>query len=143
MSSVKFRQTLPHNHGKMMTLNSFAKHALLAVVVATTAGCASYRTSSNIESKPEAAPAASVKVLLAEDSLPGRKYLEVGPIEVSVKKLTVFHKDPTKEQANEALIEKARSIGANAVIKITYTSGIGFTTWGYMDAKGVGVKLAE
>ena len=59
------------------------------------------------------------------------------------KKLTVFHKDPTKEQANEALIEKARSIGANAVVNIKYTSGIGFTTWGYIDAKGVGVKLVE
>ena len=88
-----------------------------------------------------AAPAA--QVLLAEDGLPGRKYTELGPIEVSVKKLTVFHKDPTKEQANEALIEKARSIGANAVVNVKYTSGIGFTTWGYIDAKGVGVKLVE
>jgi len=41
------------------------------------------------------------------------------------------------------LIEKARSIGANAVVNIKYTSGIGFTTWGYIDAKGVGVKLVE
>src|SRR5437867_12679196 len=78
-----------------------------------TAGCASYRTSSNIESKPAPVAAPAAQVLLAEDGLPGRKYTELGPIEVSVKKLTVFHKDPTKEQANEALIEKARSIGAN------------------------------
>ena len=48
-----------------------------------------------------------------------------------------------KEQANEALIEKARIIGADAVIKVTYESGIGFTTWGYIDAKGVGVKFSE
>ena len=74
---------------------------------------------------------------------PDKKYKEIGLIEVSVKKLTVFHKDPTKEQANEALIEKARIIGADAVIKVTYESGIGFTTWGYIDAKGIGVKLGE
>jgi len=126
-----------------MRLNVYANRALLAVVVASTAGCASYRTSSNIESKPAPVAAPAAQVQLAEDGLPGRKYTELGPIEVSVKKLTVFHKDPTKEQANEALIEKARSIGANAVVNIKYTSGIGFTTWGYIDAKGVGVKLVE
>lgn len=62
---------------------------------------------------------------------------------MSVKKLTVFHKDPTKEQANEALSEKARAVGADAVINTTYKSGIGFTTWGYIDANGTGVKLAD
>ncbi|HMM74228.1 MAG TPA: heavy metal-binding domain-containing protein [Gammaproteobacteria bacterium] len=82
-------------------------------------------------------------VLLAEDSLPGHSYQEIGPIEVSVKKLTVFHKDPTKEQAQEALRVRARTMGADAVINVTYASGVGFTTWGYMDAKGVAVKLQE
>jgi len=126
-----------------MSKNRYATRVLLAVVVAMTAGCATYRTDSNIQSKPPDAATPSVKVLLTEDSLRGRKSTEIGPIEVSVKKLTVVDKDPTKEQANEALIEKARSIGANAVIKIAYTSGVGSTTWGYMDAKGLGVKLAE
>ena len=116
---------------------------LLAVLVATTAGCASYRVSSNVESTPTTAAPSTANVLLAEDDLPGKTYTVIGPIEVSVKKATLFHEDPTKERANEALIEKARVIGANAVIRIAYTSGIGFTTWGYIDAKGVGVKLAE
>jgi hypothetical protein len=49
-------------------------------------------------------------VLISEDSLPNRKYKVIGPIEVSVKKLTIFHKDPTKEMANDALAEKARAI---------------------------------
>ena len=104
---------------------------------------ASYRVSSNVESTPTTAAPSTANVLLAEDDLPGKTYTVIGPIEVSVKKATLFHEDPTKERANEALIEKARAIGANAVIRITYTSGIGFTTWGYIDAKGVGVKLAE
>jgi len=34
-------------------------------------------------------------------------------------------------------------MGADAVINVTYASGVGFTTWGYMDAKGVAVKLQE
>ena len=81
--------------------------------------------------------------MIAEDSLPARKYKEIGPIEVSVKKATIFHKDPTKEQANEALTESARVIGADAVINVTYQSGIGMMSWGYMDATGTGVKLAN
>ena len=89
-------------------------------------------------------PAASSKAnVLILEGVPDKKYRELGPIDVSVKKLTIFHKDPTKERANEALIEKARIIGADAVIKVTYDSGIGFTTWGYIDAKGTAVKFGE
>jgi len=116
----------------------------LATIVAVTmlTGCASYRTDSNISSEHTPAVASKADVLVLE-GVPDRKYRELGPVEVSVKKLTVFHKDPTKAQANEALIEKARIIGADAVIKVTYESGVGFTTWGYIDAKGTGVKFGE
>lgn len=128
-----------------MTTRNFLAHAALAIALATTAGCAAYRVESNIEEKP--APGASTapagQILLSEGNLPGRKYSEIGPVEVSVKKLTVFHADPTKEQANEALIEKARLMGANAVINVKYESGVGLTTWGYMDAKGTAVKFAK
>lgn len=122
-------------------------------------GCASYRVDSNIPSEEPAdtstsAPiraaenaaqkkAARTRVIISEDSLPSKKYKEIGLIEVSVKKLTVFHKDPTKEQANEALQEKAVAIGADAVVSVTYKSGIGFTTWGFMDAEGTGVRFEE
>ncbi|MBP8310137.1 MAG: heavy metal-binding domain-containing protein [Burkholderiaceae bacterium] len=121
---------------------------LAALVFASLSGCAAYRVSSNVDPAPGATPSAAAvpssgPVVLAEDHLPGRRYTEIGPVEVSVKKLTVFHKDPTREQANEALIEKARGMGANAVVNIKYTSGIGFTTWGYIDAKGTAVRLAR
>lgn len=128
-----------------MTNKNRLIHALLAVALAASAGCASYRVESNIEEKPApaASPSPPAQVLLSEGSLPGRKYSEIGPVEVSVKKLTVFHADPTKEQANDALIEKARLLGADAVINITYSSGIGLTTWGYMDAKGTAVRFTK
>ena len=128
-----------------MTMKSRITHAFLAVAIATLAGCASYRVDSNVEQTPAPAVATSptAQILLSESTLPGRKYSEIGPIEVSVKKLTIFHADPTKEQANEALIEKARILGANAVINIMYSSGVGFTTWGYMDAKGTAVKFTN
>ena len=120
--------------------------ALVVALLAT--GCASYRTDSNI---PTAAPSATpttgtaakpvTTVLISENSLPNRKYKVIGPIEVSIKKLTIFHKDPTKEMANDALTEKAKAIGADGVIDVTYKSGIGLMTWGYLDATGKGVKL--
>lgn len=116
---------------------------VLAIVLLSTSGCATYRTSSNIKSEPNTTASSSAPVIITEGSLPDRKFKEIGPIEVSIKKLTVFNKDPTKEQANEALIEKARKIGADAVINVTYKSGVGLTTWGYIDSKGTGVKLVE
>lgn len=115
----------------------------LTIVVIVTSGCAAYRVSSNIAT-PTASPASqAAQIIITEGSLSDRAFRVLGPIEVSVKKLTLFHKDPTKEQANEALIEKARAIGADAVVNVTYTSGIGLTTWGYIDAKGTAVKLTQ
>jgi hypothetical protein len=118
---------------------------LLAPLLAATVlpGCA-YRTSSNIPQEPLPVSTASQKAdVLILEGTPDRKFKELGPIEVSVKKLTIFHKDPTKEQANAALVESALAMGADAVIRVIYESGVGWTTWGYMDAKGTGVKLGD
>lgn len=126
-----------------MYLQSKRVYLLVAIAAAATlSGCASYRTDSNITSVPTSAQNSNTNVLILE-GVPDREYKELGPVEVSIKKLTAFHKDPTREQANEALIEKARIIGADAVIKVTYDHGVGFTTWGYIDAKGTGVKLSK
>ncbi|MFZ4701880.1 MAG: hypothetical protein ACOYMG_17680 [Candidatus Methylumidiphilus sp.] len=116
---------------------------ITAMVASLVSGCASYRTESNIPSAAMPMAASSGEVLISEDSLTNRKYKVLGPIEVSIKKLTVFHSDPTKEMANQALVEKARAIGADAIIEVTYKAGIGLTTWGYLDASGKGVKLAN
>lgn len=112
--------------------------------VVATSGCSSYRTSSNIKADQYktivVSPSSPVKIV--EGDLVGQDYTVISPIEVSVKKLTAFDKDPTKEQANEALVKNARLIGANAVINVTYQNGIGMMTWGYMDAKGLGVQTS-
>lgn len=104
-------------------------------------GCASYRVDSNIDIKNKPIVNQTKQIIISEKGLSGQQYQNISPIEVSVKKLTAGHKNPTKQQANEALIERARYIGADAVINVKYKSGIGFTTWGYMDAKGMGVKF--
>jgi hypothetical protein len=118
---------------------------LASVAISFLSGCATYRTESNLPPPSVVTPAASQpsKVVISEDSLPGRKYKVIGPVDISVKKLTVFHSDPTREMANDALIAKAREMGADAVIEVEYKSGVGLTTWGYLDAKGKGVKLSD
>ena len=126
-----------------MDIKRVILQSTLATVVVITSGCASYRVSSNVDTLPAPTASAATQVLISEAGLSDRKFKVLGPIDVSVKKLTVFHKDPTKQQANEALVEKARLLGADAVINVTYASGIGFTTWGYIDAKGTAVKLTE
>ena len=112
--------------------------ACLALVLAS--GCASHRISSNVD-EAATGSAANVPVLIAENGLPGRKFTDLGIVHVSIKKLTVFNSNPTKEQAIEALKDKARILGADAVIDVKYDFGVGATTWGYMDATGKAVKL--
>ena len=124
-----------------MKINNPITLALAVVVISTASGCASYRTTSNISTPSDISYSGSV--IITQGVLSGQEYTETSPIEVSVKKLTAFNADPTKEQANAVLKEKARVIGADAVINVTYKSGVGMTTWGYIDAKGMGVKTNE
>ena len=116
---------------------------LVILAVATLSGCASYRTNSDLSfSQTERAPSTQ-GVLIAIDSLPGRQYTVCGSVEATVKKLTIFHPNPTKKQANAVLAKKARRLGANAVIKVKYESGVSADSWGYLTARGTAVKLTS
>ena len=70
-----------------MRLNKLGLLALI-IGIATTSGCATYRTDSNVESAPTSKIDTNTHVIVTEGRLPGKKYTEIGPIEVSVKKLT-------------------------------------------------------
>ena len=126
------------------------KIVAVGLITLTLAGCASYRTSSSgpptstsdTQTAIDATPS-NVEIIVTESSMIDRNYEIIGPIEVKVSKLTAFHKDPTEEQANEALINKAREVGADAVIDVTYKSGTGFTTWGYIKANGTGIRYSD
>jgi uncharacterized protein YbjQ (UPF0145 family) len=79
--------------------------------------------------------------VIPSGTTPARKYQVLRRIEISIKKLTVFHSDPTKEQANAELKKRAAPLGCDAVINVQYQSGIGLTTWGYIDAQGDCVRF--
>lgn len=122
------------------------KRAVLPIVLSVlvfASGCAGYRTISNVDldADRELGPESSVHI--TEDSLPGREYEELGPIEVSLRKPAAFYRNPRREEAHEELAQRARVMGADAVIDVTYRRGIGATTWGYLDASGVAVRLLD
>lgn len=99
-------------------------------------GCSSYRTSSNIEtSNFNTAPLKSIAIF-EEGNQPIKNFTKSRLIEVSVKKLTAFHDDPTKEQANSELQKTASVLDCDAVVDVVYKSGVGFITWGYIEARG-------
>lgn len=119
---------------------------LSLLLVLSLSGCASYRISSNIEEAAAEArtgqPEKDIPIL-ASGEVFNKKYQALQRIEISIKKLTAFHADPTREMANAELKKKAVQIGADAVINVQYQSGIGLMTWGYIDAQGTGVKVLE
>ena len=123
------------------------RFSILALsLVLSLSGCAAYRTSSNIEEAAAGSqtgqPQKDIQILTSGEVF-SKKYQELQRIEISIKKLTAFHADPTREMANAELKKKAAQIGADAVINVQYQSGIGLMTWGYIDAQGTGVKVVE
>ena len=80
------------------------------------------------------------KIIITEDDL-NKPYKELGTVEAVVRKGTILNAHPTKEQVNEKLKKEASKIGADAIIKVEYKSGIGMISWGVMSGKGIAVKF--
>jgi uncharacterized protein YbjQ (UPF0145 family) len=124
-----------------------ARLALVVSVALACAGCASTWSRGSVERSTQqeatAAPATSVaKVTLSESDITNRKYTSLGDITVQVNKLTLFHSDPTPEQVNEKLREKAAELGADAVVLVRYGKvGISALSYGSLEGKGRAVKF--
>lgn len=103
--------------------------------------CGTYSTSSSTPAAnaPTAARAAKTpdQVIVTENDINDRPYTSLGDISVTVRKVTIFDSDPTKEKVNDALKEEAADMGADAVVLVRYgTVGIGLMSWGQMDGNG-------
>lgn len=118
------------------------KIVAVLLVSATLSACSGHRISSNIDKSQIVDEVYAGEVVISEGDIEA-PYTEIAPLEVTLKKHTAFHPSPTRAQANQALQDKARQIGANAVINTTYKSGVGMTTWGYMKATGTAVKTEQ
>jgi uncharacterized protein YbjQ (UPF0145 family) len=118
---------------------------LVAAVALT--GCATWSTSSvkpTAEAKAvHAVPARALsEIIITENDITDRPYTTLGDISVDVNKTTLFHKDPTREQADQKLREEALKLGADAVVLVRYgTVGVSAFSWGSLNAKGRAVKF--
>ena len=99
--------------------------------------------STTAASAPAAQPAsvtpASVQVF---EGTPSQAFTVVGPLDVSVNKLTAFHPSPTREAAIARLQEAAAKLGANAVINVSIGDvKVTPLSWGARQATGTAVKF--
>jgi len=119
------------------------KYGFVTLMVLMMAGCAPYKTNSDISFDSTKIDAPGTLVIITTGTIGHRKYQEIGEIEAKVKKSMAYHPDPTEEQANVVLSEKAKRLGADAVINVTYESKKSYTSWGVITARGIAVKFVE
>lgn len=115
------------------------------------AGCdvqdGQFTTESPASTKPAvSAVTAAVPVKAADvqifEGTPTRAYTTLGPINISVNKITAFHPTPTREAALKRVQETAAKLGADAVINVTVGEvQITPLSWGARKATGVAVKF--
>lgn len=83
-------------------------------------------------------------IIITENDITDRRYRALGDIKVNVAKWTLFDKDPTREKVNEALQEKAASMGADAVVLVRYgTLGMSLLSYGELDGNGRAVVFEK
>ena len=121
----------------LKTAFPISKAIVAVLTLALFSGCSAYRSASGISVPTIVTQEHKGNVVITEGSLSDKDCTQISNIEASVSKTTILEKDPKREHANYILSVKARELNANAVTNVTYSSGIGFTTWGYMDAKGI------
>jgi uncharacterized protein YbjQ (UPF0145 family) len=71
-----------------------------------------------------------------------RPYTVVGEVTAGVRKATVFSKAASQKKIYHELWERARKLGADAVINATYgDSHISAMSWGKTNAKGTAIRF--
>jgi len=120
----------------LMTPKTLASSLVMAASLLTQ-GCATVEGSAAWYNNPYRI------VPLYEQGAPERKFQPLAPVEVTLKKNTVFDREPTKENVNLLLQSRARELNADAVIGITYETLKDEQDWNYMVGKGTAIKFTR
>lgn len=71
-----------------------------------------------------------------------RPYTVIGEVKAGVRKATIFSKEASQKKIYNELWERAKKMGADAVIKAQYgDSHISALSWGKTNATGVAIKF--
>jgi len=80
--------------------------------------------------------------IVTEGDISDRPYTELGNVVVKAGKLTWVSRNPDRGDIDLRLKEKARQMGADAVVRVHYTStGASMMSWGGMKGEGVAIKF--
>lgn len=103
-------------------------------------GCTGYRMTSNIPpgSKDREIEAYPVTITEGDLEVP---YEEIGPLEVVIRPSSMLSDKPTQRHARLGLMQKAREMGASAVIHVTYQEEFDVISFGHIEARGMAVKV--
>ena len=121
------------------------KIGVTVLALGALAGCSvndrgQYTTGKVAASEMSAEPTAAASVAILTEA-PEEKYTELKELKVTVNKLTIFHRNPTREDALNELKAEAAKLGADAVINATVSeASIGLTSWGVRTATGMAIK---
>lgn len=126
------------------------RSAVLCASLIALAGCSSTWSTSSVTRSgavgtvDAAKPRTASDIRITEGDITDHKYRVIGDISVNVNKTTIFNSDPTREQIDEKLSEKAMELNADAVILVRYgTVGIGLMSWGSLDGKGRAIAYTD
>lgn len=128
------------------------RYVLLIILFFILSGCSSWSTTNvkNTEAEDEVTATKTTEakdpssILVTEEDITDRKYTILGDIEVTVRKTTIFNKDPTPEMVEDKLRLKAAEIGADAVILVRYGDvGVSLISWGALNGKGRAITFVE
>lgn len=71
-----------------------------------------------------------------------RPYRVIAEVKTDVRKWTIFEKDPSEQRIYNELWERARKLGADAVVNARYGDTLyGGLTWGRRHATGQAIKF--
>lgn len=79
--------------------------------------------------------------IVTEGDISDRLYTELGTVTAKAGKLTWVSRNPDRGDVDMKLKDKARAIGADAVVRVQYTpTGASAMSWGGIKAEGVAIK---
>ncbi|MEM4202257.1 MAG: heavy metal-binding domain-containing protein, partial [Candidatus Hadarchaeum sp.] len=88
-------------------------------------------------------PAELAKIRIYSEA-PDVPYEVIGTVQAKVHATTAFSREPTLEEVNQKLKERAQKMGANAVINVEYKrQALSLTAWKVLTARGQAVIIKE
>ena len=78
-----------------------------------------------------------IEIYVGEPDFP---FTPIRQLEAKCEAATVFSGAPTMDEVNAKLREMAAGLGANAVVRVEYKSGVSMTSWRSMKGTGLAVN---